>query len=62
MLGVPWGALRLGRPGLCRRRPPRGLRVHAQLLPWPAETGRSVAAASGAGGPGTAAYCMELLR
>ncbi|XP_013368234.1 PREDICTED: NADH dehydrogenase (ubiquinone) complex I, assembly factor 6 [Chinchilla lanigera] len=62
MLGAPWGALRLGGPDLCRRRPPRGLRVHARLLPGPAETGRSVAAASGADGPGTAGYCLELLR
>ncbi|XP_058420630.1 NADH dehydrogenase (ubiquinone) complex I, assembly factor 6 isoform X1 [Diceros bicornis minor] len=61
-LGSAWGPLGLGVPGLCRRRPPRGLWARARRLPGPAGSGRSVAAASGLGASGTDGYCMELLR
>ncbi|XP_059757889.1 NADH dehydrogenase (ubiquinone) complex I, assembly factor 6 isoform X2 [Balaenoptera ricei] len=57
-----WGPLRPGVPGLCRRRPPRGLWAHARRLPDPAGSGRSVAAVSGPGASGTDRYCLELLR
>ncbi|KAM9050853.1 NADH dehydrogenase (ubiquinone) complex I, assembly factor 6 isoform 2-T2 [Megaptera novaeangliae] len=57
-----WGPLRPGVPGLCRRRPPRGLWAHARRLPEPAGSGRSVAAVSGPGASGTDRYCLELLR
>ncbi|EHA98695.1 hypothetical protein GW7_20599 [Heterocephalus glaber] len=56
------GTLRLGGLGLCCRRLPRGLWVHAQLLSGAAETRQSVAVVSSAGGPGTAGDCLELLR
>ncbi|KAJ8784817.1 hypothetical protein J1605_007738 [Eschrichtius robustus] len=56
------GPLRPGVPGLCRRRPPRGLWAHARRLPEPAGSGRSVAAVSGPGASGTDRYCLELLR
>ncbi|XP_057388144.1 NADH dehydrogenase (ubiquinone) complex I, assembly factor 6 isoform X2 [Balaenoptera acutorostrata] len=57
-----WGPLRPGVPGLCRRRPSRGLWAHARRLPEPAGSGRSVAAVSGPGASGTDRYCLELLR
>lgn len=53
MLGWAWGPLRPGGPGVwARGRRPLG----------PAGSGRSVAAASGAGGAGADRYCLELLR
>ncbi|XP_006076320.1 NADH dehydrogenase (ubiquinone) complex I, assembly factor 6 isoform X2 [Bubalus kerabau] len=61
-LGSAWGPLRLGVPGLCRRRPPRGLWARARRLSEPVASGRSVAAGSGLGASGTDRYCLELLR
>ena len=61
-LGSAWGPLRLGVPGLCCRRPLRGLWARAWRLSEPVASGRSVAAASGLGASGTDRYCLELLR
>ncbi|XP_073924967.1 NADH dehydrogenase (ubiquinone) complex I, assembly factor 6 isoform X2 [Castor canadensis] len=63
-LGSTWGPLRLGVPGLCRRRPPRGLWcARVRRLPGPpAVTRRSVTAASGPVAAGSEHYCLELLR
>ncbi|XP_070333470.1 NADH dehydrogenase (ubiquinone) complex I, assembly factor 6 isoform X1 [Odocoileus virginianus] len=61
-LGSAWGPLRLGVPGLCCRRPLRGLWARAWRLSEPVASGRSVAAASGPGASGTDRYCLELLR
>lgn len=64
-LSSAWGPLRLGVPGVWRRRPPRGLWARARRLPVPAGSRRSVAAASGADRAGVAGadgFCLELLR
>ncbi|XP_042529143.1 NADH dehydrogenase (ubiquinone) complex I, assembly factor 6 isoform X2 [Dipodomys spectabilis] len=62
VLGSCCGPLRLGVPGLCRRRPPRGLWVRTRRLPGSAVPRRSVAAASGPASRGSDHYCLELLR
>ncbi|XP_049709934.1 NADH dehydrogenase (ubiquinone) complex I, assembly factor 6 isoform X2 [Elephas maximus indicus] len=61
-LGAAWGPLRPYVPGLCRRRPPQDLCARSRRLPELAVSGRSLAATSGRGAPGTDLYCMELLR